>query len=165
MVSVPTFRVIHYFDRSIIRTNWKRINRGPIQKAGLIVALNARQSIRKVGKKGKPSKAGRPPHHRGTKSGGTPEFHQIFSIPTFGGASAIIGMVGFGGEPVPGLMEHGGMARRRVFEVNYRKKGYHKNFKMKPKMKTVRYPQRKFMQPALEKTKRRLPELWRNSIK
>src|SRR5678809_1271317 len=95
--------VLQYFDRSVIRTNWKKINRTPLQTAGVMVMREARQSIkRRVTLRGKPSPAGTPPYSR--KAGSVPPFKQIYSLPYYLGTSVIVGMVGYGGkgEPVPG---------------------------------------------------------------
>lgn len=108
------------FDRGVIKTNWKKINQGPMTRAGNIVRSNARGSIRR----GNPStpKEKRKPGNKTPKSwqpGKTPPFKMIYSVPnslsTFDVAQ-IVGMVGFGGtgEPPPALAEYGGSAMRKV---------------------------------------------------
>jgi len=181
-----------FFDRSVIRRNWRKINESPMKKAGLLVRRIARGSIRrgrltKAGYK-RPSKPGRPPK---SWREGKP-FKMIYSIPGRLGASVLVGMVGFGqrGEPPPGLMEHGGKATRKV---NIREKGRVGRNKLgrfisvrakrrkaeaykrlvkegrireshPASVQAVRYPSRPFMQPALMKAKPRLPRLWRGSL-
>lgn len=177
----PKFK-LEYFDRSIIKKNWRKINESPIKKAGLQVRKIARGSIRRGNLKGKgkgnpferakserkPSKAGKPPKSWGR--GKSPPFKMIYSVPNRLGTSAVVGMIGFGGSnPVPGLMEHGGTGRRRVFVTTNKqrrtKKGRFGKKLRKPMIKTVRYPERPFMFPALMKAKDRMPQLWKGSLK
>lgn len=157
-----------FFDRSVIRTNWRAINETPIKKAGLLTMRISRGSIRRV-PKGKtrthpPSAPGTPPRSR--KPGKTPPFKQIFSVPNWAATQTVVGMVHYGTyPPVPGLHEHGGTARRKVITGQEWKTINHK-----PKLvtyrqwKQVRYPARPFMLPALLKAKARIPPLWKNSI-
>lgn len=167
-----------FFDRKIIKRNWKVINESPLKKAGLVVRKVARQSIRR-GKtiktvlpknKRKPSPAGRPP--KSWKSGKTPPFKMIYSVPEKLGTSVVVGMIGFGKAsgstmPVPGLMEHGGTARRRVFvKAGQRrtKKGRFGRIFRKPVVRSVRYPERAFMNPALKKVRTKLPHYWKGAF-
>lgn len=164
---------IHYFDRNVIRTNWKAINKKPLQKAGTMVMRIARGSIkRRVTKHGKPSRPGTPPYSR--RPGTTPPFKQIFSVPYRLGTSVIVGMVGYGGpNPPPGLMEQqegDGTAMRRVFlpvqgPRRRFKSGRLSKRRVKAVMKRVKYPARPFMRPALFKARSVLPAMWLNSIK
>lgn len=164
-----------YFDRSIIKRNWKRINTNPLHRAGQMVRKVARGSIRprKRRPKGqrmkeKPSKAPNPPFSRAP---GKP-FKRIFNVPNKLGTSEIVGMMGFGKAPgstmpVPGLHEHGGSAVRRVFVKSHQrrtKKGRFGKNVMKPVRKLVRYPKREFMKPALAKVRKNMPHLWRGSL-
>ena len=174
-----TIKPMVFFNRNIIKTNWKRINESPLKRAGLLVRRIARGSIRRgsAPKKGspfakaraqrRPSKRGRPP--KSWRRGGTPPFKMIYSLANRLGTSAIVGMVGFGkgGPPVPGLQEHGGTAVRRVLKrVGQRrtKKGRIARNIMGLVRTSVRYPKRPFMQPALEKARSKLPPLWRRSL-
>lgn len=164
---------IQYFDRSIIRTNWSKINKRPLQKAGTMVMRIARGSIkRRVKKRGKPSKPGSPPYSR--RPGSTPPFKQIFSVPFRAGTSVIVGMVGYGGpNPAPGLMEQqegDGTAMRRVFLPVAGPRRRFKNGRLskrrtKSVMMRVKYPARPFMRPALFKARSVLPAMWLNSLK
>jgi len=164
----PRFKLI-FFDRSVIRTNWKKINDRPLRRAGALVRKIARQSIRRVpyGKKRsglRYSRPGSPPWSRSGKRGAAP-FKLIFNLP-YGpmGLTEIIGMVGFGtgfGTPVPGLHEHGGVARRKVFDRNSIQARMSK--KQRPRWRSVYYPERPFMLPALKKA-RTLPQFWKNSL-
>lgn len=81
----------------------------------------------------------------------------------------MVGMVGYRrvANPVPGLHEHSGWARRKVFTnigQNRLKSGQfgRKRTIYKPKM--VKYPQRPFMEPALMRARHKLPRLWFNSL-
>ena len=154
-----------YFDRTIIKRNWKRLNRGPLQRAGNLVRMDARQSIRRAGPRTRPNPAGMPPMSR--KKGRTPPFKMIYSVPQHFYTSVVVGMVGFGGSnPVPGLQEHGGYARRGVFVKGRRrlKRGGLGGIQYKRVIRGVRYPRRPFMVPALHRKLPVLPLLWRDSL-
>lgn len=164
----PRFR-LQYFDRSVIRRNWNRINESPLKRSGFLVRRIARGSIRRGGKRKNPSRPGTPP--RSHWPGATPPFKMIFSVPQRLDTSVIVGMVGFtkraAGEPVPGLHEHGGRARRRVFRKGSEQrdaKGRFLRRKRFAEQAVVRYEPRPFMQPALEKARPRLPKLWEGSL-
>lgn len=156
----PIFRSqLRFFDRKVIKRNWKKINFGPIQKAGFLVMKTARQSIRRGAKGGRPSTPPAPPKSR--LPGKTPPFKMIFSVPSRHDVSAVVGMVGFPtgrGQSVPGLHEHGGFTRRPKFM------GFDQNGRPIFKKVIVRIPKRPFMNPALEKRKTQIPQLWRNTI-
>lgn len=171
---------LQYFDRSIIKRNWQRMNETPGKKAGLLVRRIARQSIRRGGKKRKPSLPGRPPHSH--KTGATPPFKMIFSLPS-GLAQTIVGMVGFGtkgGEPVPGTHEHGLVRQVIIRDPTKRRKANKRQAAtarrmflegvLKPPERTFqlqprKYPERPFMVPALQKAAPKLPALWANSLR
>lgn len=160
---------IDFFDRSIIRNRWKRINRDSLMLAGIMVMKIARGSIKRRRQGGKPSPAGQPPRSR--QPGVTPPFKQIFSVPFRLGTSVAVGMVGyhFGktGPPVPGLQEHGGTAHRFVFSAGRQrrlKSGRMGRTITQYKRRVVKYPQRPFMWPALLRARSRLPHLWLNSV-
>ena len=158
---------IHFFDRRIIRTRWRKINNNPLARAGALIMRISRKSIRRrIKLRGKPSAPGTPPYSR--QPGALPPFKQIFfrvmDLKTF----VIIGMVGYGApNPPPGLQEHGGVARRKVFTKLGQKRLKSGRFgkqqyQYKPQM--VKYPQRPFMQPALLRAMAQLPQLWRGSV-
>ena len=158
----PRFKMV-FFDRRIIsRTNWKKMNQGPLHKAGMLVRRIARGSIRRgrINRKGgrTPSKIGMAPKSWGR--GKTPPFKMIFTLPSRLGTNQIVGMVGFTkgmSTPVPGRHEHGLPGSSRVFK--------NKASKGKRVRKIVRYPKRPFMTPALIRAKSLLPQLWRGSLK
>lgn len=163
------FNTTYFFDRSIIKKRWGRINESPIKKAGLLVRKIARNSIRRDNSKAqRPSKAGKPPKSR---AAGAP-IKMIFSVPNALATSALIGFLGFGsksGVPTPALHEHGGTAIRMVktkSRVQGRStKGRFKKKKTDLERRTVTYSKRPTMGPALYKAKDKLPELWKGSIK
>lgn len=186
MLSLSGSAKIVFFDRNIIRRNWKNINETPLKKAGLLVRKIARGSIRRVSPSNlNPSPAGTPPRSRSPAG----EFKLIYSVPSWEGSSVVVGMVGFGGaRPIPGLEEHGGRVRRRVFtRLKGRKK---KNRKMSPSevndayarrkkrrkdrrwkkdslntpMRSVKYPARPFMSRALNVALPKIPWLWSHSV-
>lgn len=172
------------FDRSIIKTNWKRINRGPLQRAANLIRMIARGSIRRVSKGAPPSPAGQPPRSRfgsgGRKKGVksvTPPFKMIFNIPDSTRTRQYVGMVGFNrfaggqGMPVPGLHELGGRASRLVLNPHRgaRPRDSRGRFTKRtvPNLikRGVRYPKRSFMVPAVKRARSRLPGFWRNSVR
>lgn len=164
----PKFKIV-FFDRNVIKRRWNRMNKGPLQRAGLLVRKIARGSIKRGKKGGKAGLPGRPPKSR--QPGGTPPFKLIFTLPQRRGffTEQVVGMVGFGGagQPIPGLQEEGGFAQRRVFVPGGQrrtKKGRFGRKVKKPIRKIVRYPKRPFMKPALAKASPKLPALWRNSL-
>jgi hypothetical protein len=163
------------FNRDIIRTNWSRINRTPLQKAANLVRVIARRSIKRRKSK-TPSPVGTPPFsHMGLK-GATPPFKMIYNYPINFGTGQIIGMVGFGGNPggppVPSLHELGGRATRRVYNPARRGAVQPRNpagkFAPFPNQKFIKkkvsYPLRPFMRPALLKAQPYITKFWRNSL-
>lgn len=171
------------FDRSIIRTNWNRINRVPLQRAANLIRIIARGSIKRRKKGGKPSAPGTPPHSRwgsgtkGSKRSITPPFKMIYNVPIRFGTGQMIGMVGFNSNPVgelppPGLHELGGHARRRVLNPHREQtlprdsRGRFTRRRTPWRIpRSVRYPKRPFMVPAVLKARTRLPSFWRDSVR
>lgn len=161
-----------WFDRSVIRTRWPKINKNPLQHAGNLVMRIARGSIKRRSKlRGKPSMPGTPPYSR--RPGSVPPFKMIYSVPFNFGTSVIVGMVGFGGNaggtlPPPGLQEHGGTAMRNVFLTGGRNRSKRTGRWLKKrinyKRQLVKYPKRPFMMPALRRVRQVLPSLWLNSV-
>lgn len=163
---------IQYFDRSVIHTNWNRINRTPLLRAGLLVQKISRNSIRRRKNRNKASPKGLPPFSHA--EGRTPPFKMIYTIPQYGQTRVFVGMIGFGGSanPVPGLHEHGGNASRSVFGTVGRRI-IKRNFSTprqgglvtKRVRKIVHYPERQFMEPAMIRAIPRMPAYWKNSLK
>lgn len=180
MAILPTYRTMFTFDKSIIKRNWKAINEGPLKRAGLLARRIERQSIRKdITKKQNPSKPGRPPKSRHP---GHP-FRMIYSIPNPLDTSVIIGHVGFyGGQTAMQIQEFGEQVRistviprtkkwqikdpvKRAKVAAAFRSGKLKRPKPQPRTtKIIKMPERPFALPALEKTAKRLPELWANSV-
>lgn len=176
----PNARMVT-FNRNVIRQNWRRMNDGPLAKAGMLVRRIARGSIRRGNRgrksvadggipsrwKRKPSQAPRPPKAWAEGNSG---LKLIFSVPNSLGTSVMVGPIGFGGSngsPVPALMEYGGTARREVWvKGNQRrtKTGRFGKRKMVRRTKTVRYEARPFMNPALMKGRSKMPHLWKGSF-
>lgn len=159
-----------YFDRSIIRSNWNRMNRGPLSRAGAYVRRIARNSIRR--RSGKTvSRPGHAPYSH--QPGASPPFKMIYHVPYVGGASQIIGMVGFGdAQPAPGIHEHGMTVQKTI--IHYPNKGKFRRrltpsgWKMRPeyekKTVTINFPERPFMFPALIVAAPALPPMWSGSL-
>ncbi len=158
----PRFKTSVQFDRSVLKKRWKRINETPLKKAGLQVRKIARGSIRRTKKK-TPSPKGTPPRSR-HKSGA---IKLIFSVPEISKSRVLVGFLGFGNTdpPVPGLLEHGGKAVRRVFPKARGRKPKSTKVPRKTIKKVVTYPERPTMTPALEKAQPSLPSLWAGSVK
>lgn len=172
------------FDKRIIKTNWRKLNETPVKRFGLKVRRRAIHSIPKAERakkektRRKPSKPGRPPKSR---SPGHP-LRLIYSVPINFGTAAVIGAVGFGQDlrPVPGRHEHGrtvsiAVPQRRTTRTARSKKqskAARKHFlsgriKSKPLpriRKTVKYPERPFMKPALKKELVNMPYHWKHVL-
>lgn len=124
-------------------------SRQNLMKYGSYVRNAARRSMRKVGKRGKPSAPGTPPKVRR----GQLKRFLFFVWDTFS-RSVVVGPQSFFPgkiEQIPGVHEHGGTLTRRSRK---KKRSY-----------VARYPARPFMLPAHQKEISRLPGLWRDSIK
>ncbi len=134
-----------FFDRPKVKRAVDAARRRVLSKAGAFIRQTARTSIRK--RKGT-SKPGAPPHsHVGL----------LRRFILFGydkqSDSVVIGPVGFRASSAPRVLERGGtttVARRRRGKRTERR---------------VRIAARPYMQPALEKERPKLPELWRNSVR
>lgn len=160
-----------YFDRSIIKSNWKAINRTPVQRAANLVRIIARRSIRRRKSLNLHSPVGSPPYsHQETK---TPPFKMIFNYPyNLAGTSQIVGMVGWSRPAIPGLHEHGGYARRRIRNLDrFRRpqprtsQGRYRAYdEPKFNVRFARYPKRPFMLPALKTARPRITKFWVNSL-
>lgn len=153
------------FDRNILKVRWKRINEGPLKKAGLRTRRIAINSIRTVAPDNQnPSKPGKPYRSRSQNR----EVKKIFSVLNGTQTSVMIGPVGFGPKPVPELHEKGLGAIRLLRVKGLKRRGPGGRFvKSKPKFKSayINYPKRPVMTPAVEKVEPSLPAIWRNSVK
>lgn len=154
------------FDRNVVKTRWRKINETPIKRAGLLVRAIARRSIR-VRKSDKPSPAGEPPRSRAP---GKP-LKLIFSVPDNYATQTIVGPLGFHkpGEPTPAVHEFGETAIRTVFvkadNQGRSTKGRFRKKRRVAKRKSIKYPKRAYMRPALKKARDKLPELWAGSLR
>jgi len=165
------------FNRNILKVNWEKINETPLKRAGLLVRRIERQSIRRdTTRSQRPSKPGRPPKSRAP---GHP-FRMIFSVP--GKTDVIIGHMGFGrGRQTPmEIHEFGQMVtiseivrpnRRRILDPVERARvramylsGRLRHKPVRRVTRTIKMPERKFAEPALNKAALRLPQLWQNSV-
>lgn len=168
------------FDRSWIRRRWKRSNFTPLDRVGGLVRKIARQSIRRGKLGGRPGPAGKPPKSR--QPGAHPPFKMIRNTVNLLQTQAVVGMIGFGGArvPVPGIHELGLTARRWTFSKKLRpkRKGQKRVLNRAQKLairraqiqsgnlaeRSVKYPVRQFMRPALRQALHRLPSFWLNSF-
>lgn len=160
-----------HFDRLRLKRGFKRMHKSPLGKAAALVRMRARQSIRKAtGKKQatlqRPAKPGKPPKSRAP---GHPFRLIFFDIENFH-TRAVIGPMGFGGNPpVPAVHEFGLAKKIKTFKRKKQAKGRGGRFKKKQKAETFhtikKYPPRPFMGPALLHVAPMLPLLWRGSLK
>jgi len=182
MLAIKPKVKINFFGRQVVRSNWKKLAKNPLSRFGMIVRGNARSEIGRPAKK-KTTRPRTPPKAPRSRAPGDP-FKLIFSIPEL--SSVMIGMVGFSKDQVPGLHEHGGTARRTVFEQGgflhkhtkktsgkYAKRRSKVDFKTRggkvvaiPRKKkmTVKIPKRQFMEPAWVRAKPKIPAIWRGSL-
>ncbi len=134
-----------FFDRPKVKRAVDAARRKVLSKAGAFIRQTARTSIRK--RKGS-SKPGNPPHsHVGL----------LRKFILFGydrqSDSVVVGPVGFRDSTAPRVLERGGTTT-----VTRRRRG-------KRTERRVHIAARPYMNPALEKERPKLPELWRNSVK
>jgi len=170
------------FDKSILKTNFNKINEGPLKHAGLLVRKIIRNSIRRSSTT-RPSKPGKAPRTR--KRYGYP-LKRVFSVPEIKRSRVLIGHVGWnpGKETVMELHEFGGTRRVKTRFVNKRykrkaksaaqAKAYKRLVKqgrrpdkrtLSPlKTRTVTYPKRPFADPALKTATPKIPSMWKNSF-
>lgn len=189
MIGMKT-NFMHTFDKSILQKNWKRVNRSPIQQAGIFVRRTMRDLIRPDRTKAQnPAKPGRPPKARRHK--GSYPFRMIFSEPDIHDTSVAIGHYGFrpgANQTVMSVHEFGeskvitvpvkqrrgrsyvlspaqkANARRKFLNgtIRHNRIGAQGN---NPRIQMrVRYPKREFANPALEKNLDKIPTLWRGSF-
>jgi len=180
------------FNKNIIKSNWRRINEGPLKKAGLMVRNRAISKLRKVSrttKSGKISKTFDRPGNKYPKSRDPQHrLRRIYSVPNWSQTTVYIGPVGFPshrnqfGKMVPEVLEYGGPTI--IYEARATKGGNKKwvpagkrsyqkaRGRMKSNMfrqtwrkRTVRIKERPFMRDSLAQVQAKLPELWRGSIK
>lgn len=134
-----------FFDRPKVKRAVDAARRKVLSKAGAFIRQTARTSIRK--RRGS-SKPGQPPHsHVGL----------LRRFILFGydkqRDSVVVGPVGLKASTTPRVLERGGTTT-----VTRRRRG-------KRTERRVRIAARPYMNPALEKERPKLPELWRNSVK
>jgi hypothetical protein len=180
-----------YFDRNVIRTNWRRINEGPMKRAGLMIRQRALRLIgHTVTARTPPRPPGQPPRTRVrtrntyTNARGrtvrTPApFRMIFSIPVNFGTGVLVGMVGFDSRAVPGRHELGLSASvRRGYWTYQRRPGAQPGNPIRTPQQMAafrrrylrfrqvpsRFPSRPFMRPALLQAAPLIPSMWRGSI-
>lgn len=181
-----------FFDRSVIRRNWRAINQNPVTRAGLLIR---RIALNLIGRTASPTTPPRPAgqaprsrqrprgqyvNARGRVVNRPAPFRMIYSLPQNMGTGAIIGMVGFDSRAVPGRHELGlsGRVRRgqyrspgaRMQAARLRRRGdlralqqFRRRY-MTMVSRPTTWPQRPFMRPALLRAAPRIPGFWRNSL-
>ena len=170
-------RTVIHFDRDVFQRNFSKINDSPLKHAGLLTRKIWMQSIRTDRTKSqRPAKPGKPPKSRHPSK----IFKKVFSLPNRAETSVMVGHVGFGPAPAPGLHEHGERvtikaftSRKRRLKTAEARRMARKRFqsgqiksKRKPTVtKTVQMPKRPHAAPALERAQSKLPPLWANSVR
>lgn len=125
-----------FFDSKEVIEKADKATRSVLSKFGAYVRQTARQSIRS---RKKPSEPGQPPsNHVGTVK-------RLIFFGLEGNKNVVIGPTQFNGQANMPYLEYGGNERKG--------------------RKTLHYSARPFMQPAFEATKKKLPDMWRDSIK
>jgi hypothetical protein len=176
---MPRYRVLHKFDKSILKRNWSKINESPLKRAGLLARTIERGLIRvDTSVKQNPSKPGRPPKSRHP---GHP-FRRIFSDVNAFETNVVIGHLGFyAGQTAMEIQEFGQRVRiKRRLPMKVRKKivdpkrraAVRQMFlsgKLKSKIipsvyETIKMPERPFAYPTTQRIASRLPALWANCI-
>ena len=137
-----------FFDRAEVMRATSRAERRVLSRFGAFVRRSARSSIRK--RKGI-SQPGRPPS---SHTGLLRKF--IFFAYQVQSRSVIVGPVRLNRKvgDAPAALEHGGTSR--VVEGS-RRSGR--------RVRTIRVRPRPYMQPAFEKEKEKLPQMWRDSVR
>lgn len=160
-----------FFDRAAVTSAVDKAQQSVLSKFGAFVRQSARSLLRT---RKKPSDPGQPPS---SHLGLVKQF--LFFVYEPEKKGVVIGPAQIN-RPSPdalAMLEHGGLASRRFFVDQVSESKLTKSGRIKRKTftrlrasqqavaQTVNYPARPFMQPAFEKEKPRLPDLWRNSVK
>lgn len=137
----------YFFNSRKVIRKFDDATRRVFSRFGSFARITAKRSIRKVGKKGQPSRAGQPPKSR---KGLLKKF--IFYSYDPRRKSVVIGPEKLGGKgrgKAPKTLEYGGQAI-----VGNKKRPQKTKISARP-----------YMGPAFNKTKSKLPQMWANSIK
>lgn len=134
-----------FFDRPKVKRAVDAARRKVLSKGGAFIRQTARTSIRK---------------RKGTSKPGSPPYSHVGLLRRFilfgydrQSETVVIGPVVIKGSTAPRVLEQGGTTT-----VTRRRRG-------KRTERRVRVAARPYMNPALEKERPKLPELWRNSVK
>jgi len=173
-----------FFDREVVA---RAVGRGGVKalaRFGAIVRRTAQTSMRY--RKGASSPGSPPSAHKSKRLAGLKKLGRakhngallrefLFSVRDPSG-STVVGPMGFKGkgQPVPSLMEHGGtrqaysgetMAVKNPAGRDDRGRFYSRGVQLvKIGGKTLRYPARPYMRPALRKTAAKFPQAFRNGF-
>lgn len=152
-----------FFDREVVMKAVDRATADALRKAGSLIRMNARRSMKKAGKDDPPAPPGSPPRAR---TGLLKKF--VFYAYDQESKSVIVGPAFLSGgrrnPTVPEILEYGGhqvvrrISRKRAFEDGRRVR--------KPTVveRRVKYEPRPYMTPSLEKIKPKMPELWKDIL-
>jgi hypothetical protein len=191
---VARTKTLVMFDRSIFRKNWKKINEGPQKKAGLYVRKIAIRSIRRGKKKpskpGTPPRtraAGDPMRriYSVPMRGGRGVIVGALKLSGVSRGEPVPGLHEHGGDKTIEVIDPA--AKKRVIAkqptTEGQRKAFHKLARAKDprvelylrqnraklealrKRKSVSFPERPFMAPALQKALPKLPAMWSGSVR
>ena len=156
------------FDKTWIKRDWRRMNRGPLGKVGNLLRSDMRQSIRRARYGARPNPAGKTPKSR--DRGKNPRFKMFrFNVSTWQ-TNVITGLIRLyqNGTPVPGahelglyvtrkLRKHVPSKRTRLQKDAWAKLPYAVKKRIRKQMtarmarKTFKLPQRPFARPSLQR--------------
>lgn len=164
MIPKITFRLTDYFfDRLAIKHQVGKQKAAYLRNAGAYTQKVAQRSMRRVGKRGKPSRPGRPPKWHGSNEFSLRKILFGFD-PSIGGV--IVGPV-IGNKKivptVPEVHEKGGVLPIREKRVgqHWVPRGRRKPRPGQPtRIRKAQFPPRPYMAPAVEKTARKFPDLY-----
>lgn len=154
----------YFFDRAIVRQKLGEKQAKFLRNAGGYAQKTAQRSMRRVGKKGAPSKAGMPPKYHG----GTPSLRTILYGLDPSRGSMVIGPVLLNGSrnrnpTIPALHEFGGTQtiRERKVGATWMPLGKKRPRPGQPvRRRMATYPARPFMRPARDKLATKFKQLW-----
>lgn len=168
------------FNEAIVKQNWKRFNKAPLAKAGMLVRRRMRQSIRHRKNRGIVSKPGQPPYSHDPRK----RFKMIYSIVDQSRTYVVVGHRSFDTTrpKTPMAIHEFGLravvkvpAKRRRRKAWTKKQaraarrlyvaGRIKNEKKKRlRKKMVKFKKRPFAWPAYVAVRPRIQEQWRGAF-
>ena len=169
---VMTMRVKElFFDRAVVRDRMSRANRRALSKAGAFIRRRARSSLRR---RKKPSAPGQPPSVHTSDRVATlrnilfayePESESLVVGPVRLQRSTLLGP-DLGSDTVPQIHEFGATVQVREVQVGrqWRLRAKRGQTTHQVRVRSVLYPERPFMGPALDAERDHIPDAWSGSV-